>query len=180
MKQEDKQFLAELAKELNTQDNAGTANPVWCIMDKEIVFTPDGNGDFLVVAGPEKAIPLEDFADEISEEASSEKLGQEVNGAINLCTDTYDLREVLENYTDKNPYDYTIYDARKEDRICRYATGFLTKKSAEEHLKQNAHHYSKDARAYALSALRNPVFEKLIRIIKTTNWEEYENEESSI
>ena len=52
------------------------------------------------------------------------------------------------------------------------ATGFLTKKSAEEHLKQNAHHYSKEARSYALSALRNPVFERLINIIKNTNWKE--------
>ena len=171
MKQEDKQFLAELAKELNTQDNASTRNPIWCIMDKDTVFTPDGNGDFLVVAGPEGAIPLEDFADEISEEASSEALGQEINEAINLCTDTYELREVLEDYTDKNPYDYTIYDASKEERICRDATGFLTKKSAEEHLQQNAHHYSNEARAYALSAWRNPVYEKLINIIKNTNWE---------
>lgn len=67
MKQEDKKFLADLAKELNTQDNAATRNPVWCIMDKEIVFTPEGNGDFLVVVGPEKAIPLEDFADEMKD-----------------------------------------------------------------------------------------------------------------
>ena len=65
-----------------------------------------------------------------------------------------------------------MFDARKEERICRDATGFLTKKSAEEHLKQNAHHYSNEARAYALSAWRNPVYEKLISIIKTTDWEE--------
>ena len=42
MTQEDKQFLAELAKELNTQDNAATRNPIWCIMDKETVTVPDG------------------------------------------------------------------------------------------------------------------------------------------
>lgn len=180
MNQEDKQFLADLAKELNTQDNAATRNPIWCIMDKEIVFTPEDNGDFKVVTDDERTMLLEDFADEIAEQVPAE-LAQEVNDAICLCDDTDELRTVLATYTGEDPDDYCMFDARKEDLICRDATGFLTKKSAEEHLKQNAHHYTKEARAYALSAWRNPVFERLINIIKNTNWEEvYENKESSI
>ena len=171
MKQEDKQFLAELAKELNTQDNAATRNPIWCIMDKEIVSVPDGCGDFKVVTDDERTILLEDFAEEMAEQVPGE-LAQEVNDAICLCDDTDELRVVLDNYTDEDPDDYRMYEADKEDRICRDATGFLTKKSAEEHLRLNAHHYSNEARAYALSAWRNPVFERLINIIKNTNWEE--------
>lgn len=171
MKPEDKQFLAELAKELNTQDNAATRNPIWCIMDKEIVSVPDGCGDFKIVTDDERVIHLEDFADEIAENVP-EKLEQEVKEAICLCDDTDELRSILEDYTEEDPDAYCMFDARKEERICRDATGFLTKKSAEEHLKQNAHHYSKEARAYALSAWRNPVYERLINIIKTTNWEE--------
>ncbi len=171
MKQEDKQFLADLAKELNTQDNAATRNPIWCIMDKEIVSVPDGCGDFKVVTDDERTIFLEDFADEIAEQVPAE-LAQEVCGAICLCDNTDELRTVLATYTSEDPDDYCMFDAREEERICRDATGFLTKKSAEEHLKQNAHHYTKEARAYALSAWRNPVCEKLINIIKTTNWEE--------
>lgn len=171
MTQEDKRFLADLAKELNTQDNAGTRNPVWCIMDKEIVSVPDGCGDFKVVTDDERIILLEDFAEEMAEQVP-DALKQETEEALCLCDDTDELRTVLETNTSEDPDDYCMFDARKEDRICRDATGFLTKKSAEEHLKQNAHHYSKDARAYALSAWRNPVYEKLINIIKTTNWEE--------
>lgn len=170
MNKEDKKFLADLAKELNTQDNAATRNPIWCIMDKEIEFVPEGDGDFFVVVGPEKAMPLEDFADEIAENVS-EELESEIREAICLCDNTDELRAILEDYTEEDPYDYCIFDARKEERICKDATGFLTKKSAEEHLKLNAHHYTKEARAYALSAWRNPVFERLIDIIKTTNWE---------
>lgn len=171
MKQEDKLFLADLARELNTQDNAATRNPVWCIMDKETVIVPEGCGDFKAVTDDERVMPLEDFADEIAENVS-EEYEQEVMEAICLCDDTDELRNVLEEYTSEDPYDYCMFEARKEDCICRDATGFLTKKSAEEHLKQNAHHYSKEARAYALSAWRNPVYERLINIIKTTNWEE--------
>ena len=171
MKQEDKQFLAELAKELNTQDNAATRNPIWCIMDKDTVIVPDGCGDFKVVTDDEQTILLEDFANEMAEQVP-EALEKECKYCISTCVDTEDLRDTLESYTCGDVDVYNLYDARKEERICRDATGFLTKKSAEEHLKQNAHHYSKDARAYALSAWRNPVYEKLINIIKTTNWEE--------
>ena len=171
MKQEDKQFFAELAKELNTQDNAATANPIWCIMDKEIVAVPDDCGDFKIVRNDEGFMLLEDFAEKMAEQVP-DVLKQETEEALCLCDNTDELRDVLETYTSEDPDDYRMFDACEKDRICRDATGFLTKKSAEEHLKQNAHHYSKDARAYALSAWRNPVYEKLINIIKTTNWEE--------
>lgn len=55
-------------------------------------------------------------------------------------------------------------------KIPASSTGKITKKSAEEHLKENYHHYSHNAKTYALSAWRNPIYEKLIEIIKTTNW----------
>lgn len=171
MKQEDKKFLADLAKELNTQDNAATRNPIWCIMDKETVIVPDGCGDFKIVTDGERTMSLEDFADAIAENVP-ELLEPEVQEAICMCDDTDELRDALETYISEDPNDYCMFDARKEERICRDATGFLTKKSAEEHLKLNAHHYTKEARAYALSAWRNPVYERLIDIIKNTNWGE--------
>lgn len=171
MKQEDKQFLAELAKELNTQDNAATRNPIWCIMDKETIIVPEGDEDFMLVVGPEICMPLEDFVEYIINEVP-EVLQEQAEEDFSLCDNIDELREALETYTSEDPYSYNMYNAGKEERICRDATGFLTKKSAEEHLKINAHHYSDEARVYALSAWRNPVYEKLIKIIKTTNWEE--------
>ena len=170
MKQEDKQFLAELAKELNTQDNAGTATPVWCIMDKELVIVPEGSGDFKVIVN-DGVVSLEDFADEIAEQVP-EELEQEVREAVCQCSDTDELKDILESYSYEGSFDFYVYEACKEERICRDATAFITKKSAEKHLTQNAHHYTKDARAYALCAWRNPIYEKLINIIKNTNWEE--------
>ena len=127
MNQEDKQFLAELARELNTQDNAGTANPIWCIMDKEIEFVPEDNGDFFVVVSSDGAIPLEDFVDEMLEQVP-DALKQEAEEALCMCTNTDELKEALEAFTSENPDDYQMYEACKEERICRDATGFLTKK----------------------------------------------------
>ena len=59
-------YLVELANELNTQDNAGTINPVWCIMDKDTVIVPESCGDFKIVTDDKRAIPLEAFVDEIA------------------------------------------------------------------------------------------------------------------
>ena len=122
MKQEDKQFLADLAKELNTQDNAATRNPIWCIMDKETEFVPEGNGDFFVVVGSDGAIPLNDFVDEVLEQVP-DALKEEAEEALCCCTDTDFLKEALETFTSENADDYYMYEACKEDRICRDATG---------------------------------------------------------
>ena len=172
MKQGDKQFLAKLAKELNTENSEDwIENPIWCIMEKAIVIEPEGYGDFKIVVGSGRVITLKDFADEISEQASP-ALKQEANKALRRCACTDDLRRALETYSGENPYDYRVYDASKQDYICRDSTGFLTKKSANKHLKLNALHYSKDARVQVLSVWGNPVYKRLINIIKNTNWEE--------
>lgn len=174
MKQEDKQFLAELAHELNTQDNCATRNPVWCIMDKQYVITAEGCGDEYRVVCDEIDYSLCKFAMhvvddwELKEEDNSLLLDE-----IGSCTTTDELENILEEYcVDYRRGSVSLYEANLEDFICSDATGFLTKKSAEEHLKRNAYHYSPYARAYALSAWRNPVYERLINIIKETKWED--------
>lgn len=173
MKNEDKEFLAQLAHELNTQDNCETRNPVWCIMDKE--FRINNSSGFecrVIVDGILNS--REEFADYIltNYEHSSDVGDDEIICYIKSCYDTEELRDYLEEtFVDISPNDYTIVYGDYEDVIKQDATAFLTKKSAEEHLKANAHHYSPYARAYALSAWRNPVYERVIEIIKNTNWE---------
>ena len=177
MKQEDKQFLTELAHELNTQDNCATRNPVWCILDKHYVYIQEGYGDeYRVYASDEaESYTLEDFADYALNTFYREEEtypDSHIKEEIVKCTLTYDLQDVLKKYFLINTELYSIYEVSLEWYIPNDATGFLTKKSAEEHLKANAHHYSPYARAYALSAWRNPVYERLINIIKETKWEE--------
>lgn len=180
MKQEDKQFLAELAHELNTQDNCETRNPVWCIVDKHWVRTAEGCGDTLrVVFNDDWDYELHDFAEDVIDDwdckCEDDDFLKNLYDEIVACTNTEELLEVLEenlvDFNRKNS-DLFMYEAELEEYICPDTTGFLTKKSAEEHLKGNAHHYSHYARAYALSAWRNPVYERLINIIKETKWEE--------
>ena len=175
MTKEDKEFLAELAHELRTQDNCGTRNPVWCIMDKVLCCKPEGCGDELRVYFNEGDYTKEEFAQELIDNYSLRGEKKEDNAFDDICecTDAQDLRDtVLEYFSDVDIDDIDMVEVTLEDCISSDATAFLTKKSAEEHLRLYAHHYHKEARAYALSAWRNPVYERVIEIIKSTNWEE--------
>ncbi len=179
MKQEDKQFLIELAHELNTQDNCATRNPVWCIMDKHWIVAAEGCGETLRVGYDDHDYDLKDFAHHVIDDweckSEDDDFLANLYDKIVDCSSTDELLDVLdENCVNFYKYDSNIsmYEAKLEEYICRDTTGFLTKESAEEHLAKNWYHYSPYARAYALSAWRNPVYERLINIIKETKWEE--------
>lgn len=175
MTKEDKEFLAELAHELRTQDNCETRNPVWCIMDKVLCCKPEGYGDELRVYFKDGIYTKDEFAQELIDNYSlrGEKKEDDAYEDICECSDAQDLRETVSDcFIDVDIMDLDMVEVSLEDCIARDATAFLTKKSAEEHLRINAHHYHKEARAYALSAWRNPVYERVIEIIKSTNWEE--------
>ena len=49
---------------------------------------------------------------------------------------------------------------------------FLTLNAAEEHLKENSHHYNKNAHTYVSCAWRNTELEKLIKILEKFDLEE--------
>ena len=53
-------------------------------------------------------------------------------------------------------------------------TLFLTKREALKHLEINAHHYTKDAHTYAMTAWRSPEVQQLLEIIETFDWDKVE------
>ena len=46
---------------------------------------------------------------------------------------------------------------------------FLTKKACMEHIKKNAHNYN-DPHTYVMTAFRCPEYERLLKILKETDW----------
>ena len=46
---------------------------------------------------------------------------------------------------------------------------FLTKKACTEHIKKNAHNYN-DPHTYVMTAFRCPEYERLLKILKETDW----------
>ena len=178
MKQEDIQFLADLAKELKTQDNCGTKNPVWCIMDKKKIPVREGCGTYYEVYDYDEceAYTLEDFAKHFVEYYFPNwtvKDAKEVEEEILSCTSQFDLNCIIERYEDIDADNYDFYEVAEEEFITTETAGaFLTLRAAKKHLSENDYHYAPNARAYALSAWRNPELAGLLKIIKNTNWEE--------
>lgn len=176
MKKEDKEFLAELAKELRTQNNCGTRDPkFWMIREKVRTIVPDDIcDDFAIIdSDGEMYDNTSDFANHLYEtyEYCGEVKEEEAIEAIKKK----DLNDILKDASDLydfNEDEYRVISYRNEWRIADYSGAFLTKKDAVEHLKKNRYHYGEDAHPYCFYAERNYILERLINIIKETNWEE--------
>lgn len=54
---------------------------------------------------------------------------------------------------------------------------FLTRQSAEDYLKENSHHHSENAHTYAMTAIRNPVVNKLWKILREVDFSKIESED---
>lgn len=48
---------------------------------------------------------------------------------------------------------------------------FLTKAEAKRHIRLNKHHYTSEAHTYAMTALRAPKVERLLKILETFDWD---------
>lgn len=69
-----------------------------------------------------------------------------------------------------NKYQIEIKSVISEDCIVP-GTFFFTRDEAKEHLKRNAHHYTPEARTYALSPFRSPDYQKLLNILHNIDFE---------
>lgn len=180
--EEEREFLRKLQKELNTQDDCGQADP-----------------RFWVIRGTEKIYGMEDgeialFSDDVTIhgiEESIEYIRNELLPDINKFLDipfiledygfgepvilqddeqkTYDLDDLEEWLSEKTGENYWFRRYEEQNTIYEN-TMFLTRKDAEEHLRANHYHYSKDAHTYAMTAWRAPRMEKLIKILREVEW----------
>ena len=185
LSREDRAFLKELQKELNTQDTCGTRDPrFWVIKGTKEEYATEENMDgcmFLqggeVIASDEK-----EFVSYVNENILSQ---EEYSLDVEEC-----FFENIFSVTNKNGFEeeYTAYT------ICEWLNGkyasdityfpyenksviypntfFLTEKDAADHLRAFHHRYSDDAHTYCCSAQESPRVEKLLRILQETNWDE--------
>ncbi len=139
----------ELSKELNTQDNRGTAMPYFFqIKTKEMVAVPDGCGTECWHYDGSQI----ETEDEINE-AVAEYLGQDIE-YVKLISES-DKESVLEKAGwSKGNYDF------KEN----YQNAFFTEKSCKEHIRKNAYHY-KEPVDYLNHAFRNPEMELVLKFL---------------
>lgn len=176
MKKEDIEFLKELKRKMAEGDHAEQAPPrFWMV--RESATRPVGDPDmadetFLVnpedghVWGDGEVESVKLCLEEDAEEGGFED-------ELAECGTIGEVIGVMEE-------NHVVYSRSGNAEVCyleRYwrlsdETGaFLTMEDCQRHLDENWYNYSKDAHPYALTAWRNPTFERLWRIITETDWE---------
>ena len=181
MNKQDLEFLIDLQHELNTQENDGNADPLyWGIIEDVTRPAYDGCGDgfFAVYDGEsyydynidtlkeilsDEAVEFndEELSDEELEERLAEKLA-EINAAVTL----HGLKELFDD-------EIELYDYESTYEVITGTGAFLTKREAKRYAETYYYNH-KNARTYALTAYRNFELERLLKILKETNWETME------
>ncbi|WP_294681968.1 hypothetical protein [uncultured Gemella sp.] len=186
---DDIKFLKELQKELNTEDNVGTANPrYWVIRQPERIYHLDEDeADYYVFIDEcdKYELTLEDLKDKLEFLCDDNLKSVEVKDGV-LTFEYFDeWLEEVEKY--KVDYDNSYTDGR--DKILELLESdvsvayykevdatvdncmFLTQIDAENHLRANDYHYHEKARTYCMCGWRSPRFERLINILSKTDFD---------
>lgn len=175
--------LKEFQKELKTQNNRATANPIYGIMEAESVVVPEGYGDegfewfdherteSLGISDEELFNNL--IEDEDREATIRKRLGELSSGELDYLT--CDISIIRERFYDEIKYSNDLGSLGWSE-IQKHFTKNIFKltesgplsffeKDAFEHLEGNKHHYSDKAHTYAASLWRSPRMEKLREIL---------------
>lgn len=177
--EEEIEFLKQLQKEMNTQDNVGQADPrYWVIRDWERIYgeelnNPDGceillDGEEIIhanygVFGVDDLIIQKAKEYFVNESDQFEEEDFELFG-------TDELKEMLEEHG----YYISIIEY---ELIPQYSGFFLTQKAAEEHLRANYYHYDDNATTYAMTAWRSKEADMLYKILREVDFGEMYNGE---
>lgn len=156
--EEDVKFLKELANEIKTQDNRGTASPYYyTVRQKKRIVGIDANYS-------ENTVWLDTYSGEFTEWATEED-------AIKAVMKDHELdREAAEKFVDDNVTEFGTTEYEYDTNV------FLTYKGFLEHMKLNGHNYSgrhdgdnfkeRDyCKSYVEYAHRNPELKRLLEII---------------
>lgn len=174
MMKEDIQFLKELQQELNDQVNDGQASPrYWAIMDYKWVVTAQGHEDRVVLYDSDvcETMELDEYVDEILNGERKDEFSEDAIEELQELSDIefpHEIYQWIEGYDDTSRY-YPIY----EEQVSFIApnTCFFTKEEAKIHLEKNHYRYSSKAHTYAMTAWRAPKMERLIKILRTLEWD---------
>lgn len=185
MKKEDIEFLRELKRKIAEGDHAEQAPPrFWMVRESATrpVGDPDMADETLLVNPEDGHVWTDDDIDSVKLclEEDAEEGGFEDDLAE--CGTVDEVIGVMEE-------NRVVWSRSGNAEVCyleRYwrlsdETGaFLTMEDCQKHIVENRYHYSEDAHPYALTAWRNPAFERLLDIVANTDWEKEKDSERRI
>lgn len=176
MKKEDIEFLRELQHELNTQEHDEQAAPrFWGIEEKYLETAPEGDGEPYIFTCDYEKQTLEEYIESVREELS-ELTPEENENYDNIIAEWTDIDkenvdEVVE-FVNSNLRKFGTEDdilwLKECTRVSEETGCFLTKRAAKKYLEKNYYHHN-DGHTYAMTAWRNPEFERLMNILQTMN-----------
>lgn len=186
----DTQFLRELQTGLNTQDDMGNADPrFWVIKEsRSFAATEDDYDRRTLLHNGVPVTSLEELCDIINDMDNDYETEMEDGALILLehCEDEDDpyyvgqwrrldnFLEYLDPVDPEGPWaDFSIRYEKDESRVVP-DTLFLTHRECEDHLHKYGYNYSEDAHAFAMTAVRSPQFERLIKFLRTVDIDKLE------
>jgi hypothetical protein len=144
-------FLMELSKEINTQDNRATAKPYFFqIQTNEEVAVPEGCGEKAWYYDGSKIKTQEEIDQVIFDYYDPQYTMDEVKQM-----DEWDKFDMLRDHGWREVY----FDYKNE-----YQNAFLTAKACKEHIRLNHYHYREPV-DYLSYATRNPELEQVLKFI---------------
>ena len=182
-------FLSKLQTELNTQDTMGNADPrFWVIAQtEEVPGTPDEHDEAMLV-DKETGDTVKSLS-ELAEYLEEQGIGVHYDPSDGMEGMLYILRKGETALKDHN-YEHVYatmqsviddvddelgletlrvgYVSRKS--VIVKDTLFLTHKACEDHLRQYGYNYNPDAHAFAMTAVRSPEFETLLKLLQFVDW----------
>ena len=169
--EEDFSFLKDLQNELLNQDTDGQADPrFWSILETKEEPAPEGIGTPVIYMGDGGTMTLEEAIKYIeddylpNEEQECKDIWEDLDKnnmdeVVNFMHDMFDWKDTRVVYLDT------------QKRVTEQTGCFITKRACKQHIENNRHHYSRP-QTYAMTAWRNPEFERLIEILKRINLKE--------
>ena len=188
---DDIKFLKELQKELNTEDNVGTATPrYWVIRQPERIYHIDRDAAdyYMFVDDDYQELTLEELKNYLEDVYDDNLKSVDIKDGVLTFEYLNEFSEEIERYTiDFNnlplessySVDKVLELLELEVDVVYYkevdATVdncmFLTQIDAENHLRANDYHYHEKARTYCMCGWRSPRFERLINILSKTDFD---------
>ena len=174
--EEDYNFLKDLQNEpyfaylkanveFHTQETDGNAQPVyWGVLETKEVGVPDECGEPRIYRGDGYCGTLEDAVMRIDESIrdyseETQKVWHEIDKNNML-----DVVEFAKSYLDWR--EWRIVYVENVNSLAENTGPFLTKRACKDYIKKVGYHFS-DPHTYAMTALRNKEFEKVVNILRT-------------
>ena len=188
---DDIKFLKELQKELNTEDNVGTASPrYWVIRQPERIYHVDKDEAdyFMFIDDDYQELTLEELKNYLEDVYDDNLKSVDIKDGVLTFEYLDEFSEEIEKYT-IDFYNSSLESSYSVDKVLELlelevnvvyykeidATVdncmFLTQIDAENHLRANDYHYHEKARTYCMCGWRSPRFERLVNILSKTDFD---------